>query len=211
MASRQRAKRPRRYSDDESPLDLLAAYQSDAGCKILSYASGNDLCTLDILNNQFQSLTTNAWKNIAKERFGMNNGKKGWRIRVNFLEKTEFIHVSDADEEGGRFRRAIQTIPKVAANESIIVAALGIYTTNILEIRDASKLNTIRQEESPLKGRITNLTLCGRVGSEIIVTSNKTHICAQRPGCQWKRNVIILVLVKTEYKSVNILAMRGVL
>ena len=197
MASRCSAKRSRHYSDDETPLDLLAAYQSDVGWKILSYASANDLCTLDILNKQFQSLTTNAWENIAKERFGMNNGKKGWRIGVNFLEEPEFIHVPDADEdleefeEGCRIRRAEQTISKVAANKSIIVATLNNTDNNILEIRDATNLETIRQEESPLKGSITNLALCGRVGSEIIVTSNKKHICAN--DLVVNGNIIILV------------------
>ena len=37
-------------------FDLLALYKSDLGDRILSYASGQDLCTLDILNKQFNTL-----------------------------------------------------------------------------------------------------------------------------------------------------------
>lgn len=33
---------------DEDELDLLALYKSDIGDRILSFASGVDLCTLDI-------------------------------------------------------------------------------------------------------------------------------------------------------------------
>ena len=84
------SKRPRQGVDnvsgeDESPLDLLALYQSDFGDRILSYASGADLCTLDALNNQFNRLTNGQWNVVTKDRFGMSNGKEGWRKGVSFL------------------------------------------------------------------------------------------------------------------------------
>ena len=56
------------------------------------YASGNDLCTLDILNKQFNTLTTNQWKVVTKERFGMNNGKEGWKMGTSFLRPPTFVH-----------------------------------------------------------------------------------------------------------------------
>ena len=69
------AKRPRRGTDDdvELPLDLLSLYQSDIGGRILSYALGADLCTIDILSKQFNALTTDQWNIVTKDRFGMSN------------------------------------------------------------------------------------------------------------------------------------------
>ena len=49
------AKRLRRVGELPTSFDLLWLYQSDLGDRILSYASGQDLCTLDILNKQFKS------------------------------------------------------------------------------------------------------------------------------------------------------------
>jgi len=93
------AKRLKRFGEMPKSFDLLRLYQSDLGDRILSYASGQDLCTLDILNKQFNTLTTNQWKVVAKERFGMNNGKEGWKVGTSFLRPPVFIHnLADCDE-----------------------------------------------------------------------------------------------------------------
>ena len=54
--------------DDEPLNNLLAFYQSDVGDKILSFASGKDLCALDLSSKQLQRLTNEPWKNITKDR-----------------------------------------------------------------------------------------------------------------------------------------------
>jgi len=62
------AKRLKRFGEMPTSFDLLRLYQSDIGDRILSYASGTDLCTLEILNKQFNSLvTTDHWNQLQKK------------------------------------------------------------------------------------------------------------------------------------------------
>jgi len=174
LSSNRAAKRPHigiNGGDDDPPLDLLSLYQSDIGGRILSYASGADLCTLDILNKQFQSLTTNQWNVVTKDRFGMNNGKEGWKIGTSFLRPPVFVHnVSMFVEEGDL------GTPQVAANESIVVDVSDMASNNGIQIRDASNLVKIRSISTPMNN--WKVSVCGRIGSEVIVTSNKKKICA---------------------------------
>jgi len=172
ISSRTSKKRRRRpdgtVATDESPFGLLTLYRSDVGSRILSFASGADLCTLDILNKQFNALTTDQWNTVTKDRFGMNNGKEGWRLGTSFLRPPVFVHnIPDHVEDGGSAH--------VAANENIIA-----YTSDFMvgiDLRDASTLNTIDTVSSL---RHWKVSICGRVGSEIIVTSNNRHVCALR-------------------------------
>ena len=109
MSSGSRASKRPRYgyggvdggTANEAPLDLLALYQSDVGSKILSYATGADLCTLDILNKQFNALTTEPWNKVTKDRFGMNNGKEGWKKGTAFLRPPEVISVTRKEQDYG--------------------------------------------------------------------------------------------------------------
>ena len=156
-------------------FDLLALYKSDFGDRILSFASGADLCTLEILNKQFNSLVTDdKWKVVTKDRFGMNNGKEGWKIGTSFLRPPTFVHNAGGYEgpDGGS--------PHVAANENIIAytSDFKVNSRASIELRDASTLNTINLRPSPINN--WKVSICGRVGSEIIVTSNGRKICAQR-------------------------------
>jgi len=185
--------------EDEPPLDLLALYQSDIGGRILSFASGADLCKLDILNKQFSALTTEPWKRITKERFGMNNGKEGWRQGTSFLRPPVFIHLRDYSylESGvaGYGYGYYPGSPRVAANESIIVAVsddadgLGEHPNNEMGTRDASNLNYIRSIPSPINN--WRVSICGKAGSEIVVTSNYNQICARHGNDlqRWRYNV----------------------
>jgi len=84
-------------TDNDNEPHLLSLYQSDFGDRILTFATGADLCTLDILNKQFKRLTTEQWNTVTKERFGMNNGKEGWRLGTSFLRPPVFIHLTDVD------------------------------------------------------------------------------------------------------------------
>jgi len=192
------AKRPRQGLDnasgeDEPPIDLLALYKSDFGDKILSYASGADLCTLDILNKQFKRLTTDQWNTVTKERFGMSNGKEGWKVGTSFLRPPVFIHLTEDESRNYGFG-LYRGCPRVAANESIIVAATDgaddiYHPNNEMGTRDASTLNYIRSIPSPIRN--WRVSICGRVGSEIIVTSNHHQFCARRGNDlqRWSYNV----------------------
>ena len=105
--------------EDGPPLDLLALYQSDIGDRILSFASGADLCTLDILSKQFNRLTNDQWDIVTKDRFGMDNGKEGWKVATAFLRPPIFVpNISNNGEEGD------YGDPHIAANESIIVSVI---------------------------------------------------------------------------------------
>jgi len=164
-------------------FDLLALYKSDFGDRILSYASGADLCTLDALNKQFHSLTTDQWKVVTKDRFGMDNGKEGWKIGTSFLRPPSFVH------NAGGYEGADGGSPHVAANENIIAytSDFKINANESIELRDASTLNTISYKSSPISN--WKVSICGRVGSEIIVTSNGKKICAQRRDNEVSYNV----------------------
>jgi len=155
--------------DNENGLDstLLTLYQSDLGKSILSYASGHDLCTLDALNKQFKSLTTEQWQVVTKERFGMNNGKEGWKMGTSFLRPPIFKTLSDEVDTGS---------PETAANENIIVAVSSKYKG--LDVFDAS--NMTHTEHRSCEHDAWCVSICGKVGSEIIVTSNGNEICAKR-------------------------------
>ena len=155
--------------------DLLSLYQGDLGGKILSYASGQDLCTLDLLSKQFQALTTEQWKKVTKERFGMDNGKDGWRLGASFLREPVVIKLNDdREEEWGLY---VGT-PIVAANESMIAITSDLTGNNEISIKDASTLNHIQTEYSDITN--FNITICGSVGLEITVSSNDDQIYAQR-------------------------------
>jgi len=166
--------------DDDPPLDLLSLYQSDIGDRILSYASSVDLCTLDKLSKQFKILTTNQWKVVTKERFGMNNGKDGWRVGISFLRPPLLANMSDENIYRKRGKR-------VATNESYVMT-VGHYIRGI-EVFDTSELRYIQNLTTSI-GHNWTITICGRIGSEIIVTSNGEYVCAQRGNevQRWSHN-----------------------
>lgn len=103
----------------------------------------------------------------------MSNGKDGWRLGTSFLRPPVFIHLTD-DETRNYGYGYYPGSPKVVANESIIVAVTDdvddtYHPNNEMGTRDASTLNFIRSVPSPITS--WNVSICGRVGSEIIVTS----------------------------------------
>ena len=174
-----RAVKRRRCGDD-----LLTLFQSDVGPKILSYASGKDLCTLDLLNKQFQALTAEPWKKLTKERFGMNDGKDGWRLGTSFLRPPVFISlIEEIDWDRDRDYRFHDGSSRMAANESIIVVISGLNglpggDDNEMRLRDTSTLEHIQTQPSPIHNY--QVAICGPAGSKIIVTSNNRQVYAQR-------------------------------
>lgn len=186
------AKRVKTSNDDEEvePLsfDLLALYEGDLSKKILCFASASDLCTLDILNKQFQRVTIDPWRTITEDTFGMKNGKEDWKIGSAFLREPVFMHLTDDGDYG--YGDMYSGTASVAANGSIVVAVADDVEESTwshrtypderfgIGIRDARTLNYIRTVPSPINN--WRVAICGRVGSEIIVTTNCTQICARR-------------------------------
>jgi len=107
----------------------------------------------------------------------MNNGKEGWRVGISFLRPPIPIHIREEH---------------VAANESIIATTNSIAIG--VEIRDGYNYEYIRQT-SATENYTWGITICGRVGSEIIITSgysrtNKSLISAQRETLYRVGNII---------------------
>ena len=109
----------------------------------------------------------------------MDNGKDGWRLGTSFLREPVVIKLTDeGEDEWGLYDGS----PKVAANESIIAITSDMAGNGDISIRDASTLNHIQTDYSEISGPMKNwnITICGSVGSEIIVTTKNDQICAQR-------------------------------
>jgi len=160
----------KRLRCDELPtsFDLLELYQSGIGKTILSYAGRADLCALDLVNKEFNALTTEQWKVITKDRFGMDNGKEGWKIGTSFLRSPVFVH-----NAGGK--GVLSSFSRITANESILVDVSDTINSRIW-IRDASNLDTVRT----ISSQNQKVSVCGQVGSEIIVTSYPRRVNALR-------------------------------
>jgi len=133
-------------------------------------------------------LTKDRWKVVTKDRFGMNNGKEGWRLGTSFLRPPVFIHLTDVDSnpktgDAGYGFGCYPGNSRVATNESIIVAVsedarIYCHPNNEMGMRDVSTLNYIRSVPSPIRN--WRVSICGRLGTEVIVTSNHREFCARR-------------------------------
>jgi len=171
----------KRLRCDELPtsFDLLELVRGSIGKTILSYASGADLCAFDLVNKEFNALTTDQWKVVTKDRFGMDNGKDGWKLGTSFLRRPVFVH----DARGGS--PVGEEIPRITANENIVVDVCNEDDSfRNIWIRDASNLEYITNSVSSTGSNIMTgkVSICGQVGKEIIVTSNSRKICAQIGG-----------------------------
>ena len=173
--------------DAEAAFDLLALCEGDLGEKILSYASASDLCVLDAVSRRWQRLTADPWRTATMERFGMQNGKEGWKVGTSFLRKPTFIHPRDEGDFG--YGDSYMGSASVASNGSIIAAVADDVQDNTddrtypdeengVGIRDAFTLNYIRTAPCPIYSR--RVAICGPLGAEIIVTSNLREIFAFR-------------------------------
>ncbi|KAL9178388.1 hypothetical protein ACHAXT_000035 [Thalassiosira profunda] len=177
------------HPEEEQYADLLSLLSGDLGGKVLSYAAASDLCAIDAVSKRFGRLTNAPWAGITKKRFGMTHlhGKEGWKIGVSFLREPIFVRMVDSGDYGygGKFGGS----PIIATNGSIV--AVGQYPIGYEEertfpdvmmggiaVRDAYSLNYFRTMPSPIEN--WRVAICGRVGSEIIVTSTSRKIAAQR-------------------------------
>ncbi|KAL9181670.1 hypothetical protein ACHAXT_012013 [Thalassiosira profunda] len=143
----------RHMEDAEAAFDLLALCEGDLGEKILSYASASDLCALDAVGGRWQRLTADPWRTVTMGRFGMQNGKEGWKVGTSFLRKPTFIHPRDEGDFG--YGDSYMGSASVASNGSIIAAVADDVQDNTddrtfpdeengIGIRDAFTLNYIR-------------------------------------------------------------------
>eukprot|EP00956_Cyclotella_meneghiniana_P005696 scaffold7328_cov114-Cyclotella_meneghiniana.AAC.3 len=152
-------------------IDLLSLFTGDLSDKIFSYASNEELCTLDALNHQFKALTTDPWKRITYARFGLKNGKDDWRFAVSFLREPVFIHLDSTPEHDNMHYPGS---PHVTTHNSLIAVLTdddqpGDSTEAPFGINlyDADSLSHIGTRES-LGWRVT---MAGPPGDELFVVN----------------------------------------
>ena len=138
---------------------------------MFSYASNEELCTLDAVNHQFKALTTDPWKRITYERFGLKNGKDDWRLAVSFLREPVFIHHDSTPDHDGMYYPGS---PHVTTHNSLIAVLTDDVTPGDdteapvgINLYDAENLSHIGTRES-LGWRVT---LAGPTGNELFVTN----------------------------------------
>ena len=146
------------------------------GEKVLSYASPSDLCKIDTLNKQFQRFLIPTWEKITEERFGMKNGKDGYRQGISFLRKPVYIHINSAPGRENTMYYAGS--PKVATSDEIIVITSDDATDDGAAHRncvyDARDLHFKGEAEGDGGGR--NLAVCGQTGAEVIASNRLNSV-----------------------------------
>lgn len=173
---------------EEAMLCLYELYLGDLSEHMLSFASIHDLCTFDALSKQFQARAESRWKELVYKETGMKNGKIDWIRYLSFLQKPISVELVDEADHG--YGCGFAGTPHVSTNGSLVVMVTDDTSDNAYDrtypsneneeicVRDAYSLNFSRLVSSPIYS--WKSALCGRVGSEIIVTSNNREVAAIR-------------------------------
>ncbi len=177
------SKKRLRLADDRGEemisLDLFELYSGDFGQQLISFASAAELRKLDLLNKDFRGLTTKIWTERTYERFGMKNGKDGWRMGTSFLREPVYFHIHQHPTYGDMYYAGS---PHVTANDSLIAidtddgddgdeyAPVG---TGIYDATDLSYLG-------PRAGGGWRTVLAGPKENEVLVTSMSNRLDFRR-------------------------------
>lgn len=165
--------------EDNISMDLFELYSGDFGQQLISFASAAELCKLDLLSKDFRGLTTKIWTERTYERFGMKNGKDGWRMGTSFLREPVYFHIHQHPTYGDMYYAGS---PHVTANDSLIAidtddgddgegyAPVG---TGIYDATDLSYLG-------PRQGGGWQSVLAGPKGNELLVTSMSNRLDFRR-------------------------------
>ena len=171
------------FEDDGSP-SLHALYSGDLGEKVISYASVSDFCTLDILNKQFSTLTTKAWEKITYERFGMKNGKDGWRMGTSLLKEPVFIHIDRHPTYGDMY---FAGSPQVTANDTMIAVDTDDkdeeYSPVGINLFDATDLTYLGSR----RGGGWRTTVAGHDGNHLFISTGQNYIRFRRGNIRLRR------------------------
>mmetsp|Transcript_19369 Transcript_19369/g.55755 ORF Transcript_19369/g.55755 Transcript_19369/m.55755 type:complete len:483 (+) Transcript_19369:88-1536(+) len=173
----------------QSPAGMFFfLYEDDLAGLMFKFASINCLCKLDAACKRSWRLTPNQWADRTMNRFGMSGGKGDW-IRANrLLRKPIFTPLHDEGDFG--YGDMFSGSPDVASNGNLVVAVTddGDEASawdrtfpgerDAIAFRDASSLNFMKLLSSPISN--WKVAICGRTGSEIIVTSDAIRIAARR-------------------------------
>jgi WD40 repeat protein len=124
---------------------------------------------------------------LTFQKFGLTNGKQGWKVGVSFLKRPILFELEDSGDFG--FGSCYAGSAQIATNQSILVTVSDDIDSadwdrnfpleeNGMGLRDAYSLNYFRTVSSPIVN--WNVAICGKPGSEVIVTSNALQIAARR-------------------------------
>lgn len=172
----------------ESSADMFFfLYDDDLAELMFKFASIKCLCKLDILCKRSQRTTPSRWAERTMSRLGLAGGKRDWRHYHVLLGGPTFFRLQDDGDFG--FGDMLAGSPDVTSNGNIVVGVSDEVEhncwdrkfpgeTQAIALRDAFSLNFVKLLSSPINN--WKVAICGRVGSEIIVTSNFQQIAAQR-------------------------------
>ena len=181
----------------ESPADMFFfLYEDDLAELMFKFASIKCLCKLDTLCKRTQRTTPSRWAERTMSRFGLDGGKRDWRQWNRLLLGPTFFRLQDDGDFG--FGDMLAGSPDVTSNGNIVVGVSDEVEDNAwdrkypgekqaIALRDAFSLNFVKLLSSPINN--WKVAICGRAGSEIIVTSNSQQIAAQRGRDVQLRNV----------------------
>lgn len=171
----------------ESPNDMFFfLYDDDLAEVMFKFASIKCLCKLDILCKRTKRTTPSRWAEKTMSRLGLAGGKRDWRhYHVLVVLGPTFFRLEDEGDFG--FGDMLAGSPDVTSNGNIVVAVSDEVDawdrrypgeSQAIALRDAFSLNFVKLLSSPINN--WKVAICGRAGSEIIVTSNNRQISAQR-------------------------------
>lgn len=140
---------------------------------MFSFASGSDLCAFETVNKRFNKLAVAAWSRVTYTRFGIRDGKEGWKLGVSFLRKPIFINLST--ETNNQFGS-----PQVAAHNSLIAIVTNfeedIWTGQDvrqgINVYDAINLSHV----GSLDGSGWDITIAGPPGREVFITNTDDRL-----------------------------------
>ncbi len=189
-------------------MDMLLHNEDILKC-VLSFASASDLQNLDLVSTNFRRLTSEVWKARTFQEFGFKTGKAGW-IKGTSLLKPPTVFLMNP----GHFGQDIfyDGCQNSASNGSMVVSVSEITSMegpsqdgntgpSIIGIRDAKSLTFSKAASSMISN--WNVAICGRIGSEIIVTSNSMQLCACRGNDyqQWNIHQLDPAIVGPAYPN----------
>lgn len=143
---------------------------------MFSYASGHDLCKLDVMSRQFQEATATAWGRVTHSRFGMRNGKEGWKQGTAYLRDTVFIHFDTSPD-----RPKMYLGPAAITSHNSLIAVItnddhddeeDEAAPSGINLYDANDLNHKGIKDQ--SGR--RVTIAGPPKAEIFVTNHRHTI-----------------------------------
>jgi hypothetical protein len=158
------------FHEDGSP-DIFALYSGDLGERLLSYASGMELCKIEVLNKRFSELTTDAWVTVTNDRFGMKNGKEGWKLGTSFLRKPVFIYINMSPDHHSMYYAGF---PNVTSHNSLFAVVTDVREDEDYEAPEG--INMYNANNLKYIGYLeqdgSRTTMAGPAGDEVFITNN---------------------------------------